>query len=106
MNTRANERECYGNLFPDFTALKLREPLEGKAFTAVVAGSGTGARGRNLEVKREGWAKCVECPDYRTCYDLSVAKLLMNYVVMNTLVANPWVGEPARKPLKKKVTRL
>ena len=33
------------------------------------------------------------CPDYRTCYDLSLAKLEMNNVLMNTMVANPWVGE-------------
>jgi hypothetical protein len=84
--------ECYGTMFPDFTRLKHKEPLEGQAFTALVVGSGMGAQGRNLEVKREGWGKCVEGPDYRTCYDLSVGKLLMNHVLRNTMVANPWVG--------------
>ena len=58
-----------------------------------MTGSGTGAQGRSLEVKREAWEKCVACPDYRTCYDLSLAKLEMNDVLMNTMVANPWVGE-------------
>ena len=85
--------ECYGAMFPDFTRLKLKERLEGQAFAAVVMSSGTGAQGRNLELKREAWENCVACPDYRTCYDLSLAKLEMNEVLMNTMVANPWVGD-------------
>jgi len=80
-------------MFPDFTRLKRKEKLEGQAFTALVMSSGTGAQGRNLEVKGEAWEKCMVCPDYRTCYDLSRAKLEMNDVLMHTMVANPWVGE-------------
>lgn len=85
--------ECYGRMFPDFTRLKRKEKLEGEAFTALVMSSGMGAQGRNLEVKGEAWEKCLVCPDYRTCYDLSRAKLEMNNVLMHTMVANPWVGE-------------
>ena len=48
-------------------------------------GYGFGVQGRKLEVKGEGWEKCMACADYRTCYDLSLAKL-----VMNTLLANGW----------------
>jgi hypothetical protein len=87
-----NRQECHGRMFPDFTRLKRREALEGQAFTALVMSSGTGAEGRSLEVKAEAWERCVACPDYRTCYDLSLAKLLMNDMLMNTMVANPWVG--------------
>ncbi len=85
--------ECYGAMFPDFTRLKRKEKLEGQAFTALVVTSGTGAQGRNLELKREAWDKCLACPDYRTCYDLSRARLEMNDVLIHTMVANPWVGE-------------
>ena len=84
---------CYGKMFPDFTRLKRKEKQEGKAFTALVTASGTGPQGRNLEVRTEAWEHCVACPDYRTCYDLSVATLLMNNVLTNTMVANPWVGD-------------
>jgi hypothetical protein len=93
MNIAQTRQECYGKIFPDFTRLKRRERLEGWAFTALVTDSGTGAQGRSLEVKAEAWERCVACPDYRTCYDLSLAKLEMNDVLMNTMVANPWVGE-------------
>ncbi len=106
MNTRANGRECYGSMFPDFTRLRRGEAVEGQAFTALVTGSGTGPQGRDLEVKREAWGRCVECADYGTCYDLSVARLLMNGVLMNTMVANPWVGESTRRTVRKKVSRL
>jgi len=84
---------CYGTMFPDFTRLKRKEKQEGQAFTALVVSSGISAQGRSLEVKREAWGRCIVCPEYRTCYDLSRAKLEMNSVLMNTMVANPWVGD-------------
>jgi hypothetical protein len=93
MNTAQARQECYGKMFPDFTRLKRKERLERQAFAALVTGSGAGAQGRSLEVKREAWEKCVACPDYRTCYDLSLATFEMSDVLMNTMVANPWVGE-------------
>ncbi len=93
MNAIENRPECYGRMFPDLTRLRRKEPVEGQAFTALVVGSGTGAEGRSLEVKLEKWEKCVACPDYRTCYDLSRAKLELSNVLTNTMVANPWVGD-------------
>ena len=93
MNTVATRAGCYGKMFPDFTRLKRKERLEGQAFAALVTGSGTGAQGRSLELKREACENCVACPDYRTCYDLSLATFEMSDVLMNTMVANSWVGE-------------
>jgi len=90
MNVHA---ECYGLMLPDFTRLKRKERLEGQAFSALATGSGTGTHGRSLEVKDDAWENCVACPDYRTCYDLSLAKLLMNQVLIHTMWVNPWVGE-------------
>ncbi len=74
-------------MFPDFTRLERNKPLSSPAFTALVEGYGIGVQRRKLEVKREGWEKCVGCADYRTCYDLSLAKLLMN-----TVLVNGWYG--------------
>ena len=79
--------DCYGMMFPDFTRLERNKALSSPAFTALVEGYGVGVQGRKLEVKAEGWEKCVACADYRTCYDLSLAKL-----AMNTLLANGWYG--------------
>ena len=92
MNIAQARQECYGKMFPDFTRLKRKERLEGQAFAALVTGSGTGAQGRSLEVKRAAGEKCVACPDYGTCYDLILAKLEMNEALMNTMLADAWVG--------------
>lgn len=73
--------DCYGTMFPDFTRLEKNKPLSSAAFTTFVQSHGIGVQGRALEVKPEGWDKCVSCEDYRTCYDLSLAKLLMNSVL-------------------------
>jgi hypothetical protein len=76
-----NHSKCYGSLFPDFTKLRPNQPLESQCFNALVTGHGIGVQGRKLEVQPEAWDKCLECPDYRTCYDLSLAKLVMNAVL-------------------------
>jgi len=73
-----NHSNCYGSLFPDFTALKHNQPLASQAFSALVTSRGIGVQSRKLEVNPEGWEKCVRRPDYRTCYDLSLGKLVMN----------------------------
>lgn len=74
-------------MFPDFTRLEKNIKLESPAFAASVISHGIGVQGRSLEVKQEGWKKCIECADYRTCYDLSMAKLCMK-----TVIANGWYG--------------
>lgn len=84
MNTHC---DCYGMMFPDFTRLKKNEPLSSPAFTALMVSHGIGVQSRELEVRREDWDKCVACVDYRACYDLSLAKLLMK-----TILANHWAG--------------
>ena len=79
--------DCYGSMFPDFTRLENSKPLKSVAFSALVVSHGIGAQSSRLDVKPEGWEKCVTCADYRTCYDLSLSKL-----VMNTILANGWYG--------------
>ncbi len=78
---------CYGTLFPDFTRLEKNKPLNSPAFSALVVSHGIGAQDRKLDVKSDGWDKCVACADYRTCYDLSLSKLLMS-----AILANGWYG--------------
>jgi hypothetical protein len=73
-----NHPNCHGSFFPDFTALKHNHPLTSQAFSALVISHGIGVQSRKLEVNPEGWENCVRCPDYRTCYDLSLGKLVMN----------------------------
>jgi len=82
-----NHPDCYGALLPDFTRLEKNKALVSPAFSALVVSHGIGVQDRDLEVRTDGWEKCTTCLDYRTCYDLSLAKLLMN-----TVLVNGWYG--------------
>jgi hypothetical protein len=70
--------ECYGNMVPDFEHLNYNRHTEGKAFRVFVEKIGLGTQRRLLETKLQGWEECIACPDYRTCYDLSMAKLALH----------------------------
>lgn len=72
------ESECYGRMFPDLSKTLFNRWLEGRAFKMLVESSGMGLTGRTLAVKMAEWKKCVACPSYRECYDLSVATLLLH----------------------------
>ena len=71
-------QDCYGGMVPDFEHLRYNRPTEGKAFRVFVESIGVGTQRRELTFKPDDWEGCVECPDCRTCYDLSMAKLALS----------------------------
>ncbi len=73
----ANQPECYGRLFPDLDSLELNRLCEGKAFTIRTRSQGIGVQSMDLDVDRQAWATCQECASYRSCYDLSMATLML-----------------------------
>ncbi len=88
-----NHPQCYGRMFPDFTRLLQQgATIEGKAFTAKMVGSGSGALTHELVLNEEGCEQCRACPDYETCYDFSLARVVMENLLMQTSRVNPWVG--------------
>ena len=78
MSAKQQHHECYGRLLPDFEHLRYNRPTDGRAFRVFVESIGVGTQRRELTFKEDGWAQCVQCPDYRTCYDLSMAKLALH----------------------------
>jgi hypothetical protein len=52
-------RARYGKMIPDFAHLNC-------------------TRRRELEVKAGAWDECVECPEYRMCFDLGIAQLALH----------------------------
>ena len=68
---------CYGTMFPDVLYLKTNQVLRGKVFGGLLKSAGMFIQDRNVTVDEEQWRKCVACESYRHCYDLSVAKLLL-----------------------------
>ena len=78
-----NRHKCYGNMFPDPSQLRHNQPLEGQAFRILIESRGIGISGRTVEVKAQQWKACVSCESYRDCYDLSVAKFLLDTSVVD-----------------------
>jgi hypothetical protein len=68
-------------MIPDFEHLQYNKPTDGKAFRVFVENVGAGRQRREQEVKLEGWDECAGCADYRTRYDLSMAKLALHRVL-------------------------
>ena len=80
----AKHRECYGKLFPDFEHLNYNRPTEGKAFRVFAENIGAGTQRRELTVKTAEWDECVECPEFRNCYDLSMATIALHDVLWHS----------------------
>jgi hypothetical protein len=70
-------------MFPNLSKTLFNQWLEGRAFKMLVESSGMGISGRNMSVKMEEWKKCVTCPSYRECYDLSMATLLLHQAMQD-----------------------
>jgi hypothetical protein len=68
---------CYGRLFPDLAQLDDSTPAEGKVFAVQQQRSGMYGQQRRIAIDHEAWDACRQCPDFRACYDLSVAHILL-----------------------------
>jgi hypothetical protein len=68
---------CYGDMFPDLSKVEVNARMKGKVFTVQFNSVGIGVQSREMRVDEEQWERCVTCPHYRSCYDLSMAKLAL-----------------------------
>ena len=76
-----NVPDCYGKLFPVLDEVRVNETARGVAFSACVEGWGMGAKAKQTAVDADKFMECTRCPAYRTCYDLSMAKLALSTAV-------------------------
>ena len=70
-------KTCFGAIYPDLTQFQLGQELAGKVFCLKVNSLGPCHRDRRLQVDVEQWQQCQSCELFRSCYDLSNAKLMM-----------------------------
>lgn len=77
--------ECYGQMMPDLSRLEYNAPLKGQAFVVEARSQGIGVQELRMTVNAAGWERCLACPDYRTCYDLSMAKLVLHRALRDTI---------------------
>ena len=73
--------DCYGNIFPDLRTFSYNRIARGKVFSVLVKSFGIGVQSRDLTIDTQAWEACQVCPQYRGCYDLSMAKLAMEEAI-------------------------
>jgi hypothetical protein len=73
--------QCYGSMYPDLAVPQTNVRQKGQVFETLVESSGIGITSRRYWTKTAEWDRCTECPEYRFCYDLSLAKLLLGGVL-------------------------
>jgi len=72
-------------MMSDLARLDHNQLLCGTAFKVMARGQGMGVQELRMEVDSAGWEKCLVCLDYRTCYDLSMAKLTLYRTLQETI---------------------
>ena len=75
--TMSERKPCLGRIFPDLAQLEYNFPLKSQVFTVLLESSGLFAQRRTLQVDEAAWEMCQQCPEYRSCYDLSLAHFLL-----------------------------
>jgi hypothetical protein len=72
-------------MLPDLSRLEYNQPLKGKAFTVEARSKGIGVSELRVTVDKDGWEACLACPEYRSCYDLSMVKLVLYRALLDTV---------------------
>jgi hypothetical protein len=70
-------KECFGQIYPDLSQVEYNRTLAGKVFRIRVNCTGLMPQSRQLQCDLREWEDCQSCEQYRSCYDLSNSKLMM-----------------------------
>jgi hypothetical protein len=66
---------------PNLLRLRLNQPCTGSVFTVRLESVGIGVQSTDMQINREKWRECEQCPDYRHCYDLSAGTFLVQQAI-------------------------
>jgi hypothetical protein len=76
------KRQCYGNLFPDLSRIEPNTTNSGVVFGCRLSSLGSGAQpAAEIFVDDKMWERCTECSHFRSCFDLSMAKLAFTHAI-------------------------
>ncbi|MDR3405532.1 MAG: hypothetical protein P4L99_23760 [Chthoniobacter sp.] len=73
----ACETPAAADLFPDLLHLSTNHRHRGRIATVLIESDGVGVQHREVTIDPVAWAECVKSPNFRACYDLSMAKLAL-----------------------------
>lgn len=65
------------DLFPDLHQLQPNVENKGRVASIFIEAVGVVTQSSDLIIDKEAWNECVKHPDFRSCYDLSMAKLAL-----------------------------
>jgi len=71
------ESPAAGDLFPDMTRLEDNKENRGRVASVILESVGIGRQRQQLTIDASAWSECVKHPNFRACYDLSMAKLAL-----------------------------
>jgi hypothetical protein len=75
------KKECYGTMFPNPIDQTPNAVHQGKVLSFVVRSSGLERTGSEMLVDEKQWEECTQCPEYRTCFDLSSARFQLQAAI-------------------------
>jgi hypothetical protein len=76
-----DHKPCYGRLLPSTVFRQAPKERPDAPFGYLVQQAGTVSRPPEITVDIAAWDRCVECPDFGSCRELSTAKALLEMAV-------------------------
>ena len=84
--SRNEHKECFGKMYPDDLHLRNNEPNKGKVFTVLlnsVDGVINTRTDRLIEIDVDQWDDCQQCPEFESCYKLSLARVTLESAIVS-----------------------
>ena len=77
------ESPAAADLFPDLLHLDHNVENRGRVASIFIESVGIGDQDRRLTIDEAAWNECVKHPNFRACYDLSMARLAMEKALLD-----------------------
>jgi hypothetical protein len=78
-------KQCFGAIYPDLSSVGLNKTLAGRVFKVRYNSFGVMPQAPTIECDMARWEECQDCELYRSCFDLSNAKLAIHQAVRRIL---------------------
>ena len=74
--------DCLGELFPNIQNLSYNANNHGRVFSAMIKSQGLGGfKKKEIHKDETAWKKCLACPDFDRCLQVSMADLLFQHAI-------------------------
>ena len=76
------ESTTAADLFPDLLRLEHNRENRGRVASIFIESLGIGVQDRRLTIEPVAWNECVKHPNFRPCYDLSMARMALQQAML------------------------